>query len=65
MKYFLNITLILFIVVIIFNATRINYSIGITSSPNDKFLYSGLVAIIGIIVVCIVKQIRLLASKTN
>lgn len=65
MKYFLNISLLVFVAVIIFNATKINYSTGLTTDPNDKFLYSGLIAIIGIIVVCIVKQLRLLAVKIN
>lgn len=65
MKYFLNISLLVFVAVIIFNATKINYSAGLTTDPNDKFLYSGLIAIVGIIVVCIVKQLRLLAVKNK
>ncbi|TWP24845.1 hypothetical protein ETU10_02465 [Apibacter muscae] len=49
---------VLFIAVIIFNASKINYSVSLTSDPNDQFFYSGLVAVIGILVVFIVRQLR-------
>ncbi|MDR2122743.1 MAG: hypothetical protein LBP34_06400 [Flavobacteriaceae bacterium] len=62
MKYFLNISLVVFILVIIFNASQINYSAGLTTDPNDKFFYSGLAAVIGILVVFIVKQLRTLSQ---
>ncbi|MDR1877138.1 MAG: hypothetical protein LBQ84_05890 [Flavobacteriaceae bacterium] len=61
MKYFLNISLIVFVVVVIFNAMQINYSAGLTTEPNNRFFYSGLIAILGIIVVFIVKQLRTLS----
>ncbi len=65
MKYFLNIALTIFVAVIIFNATRINYNAGLTTDPNDKFFYSGLAAIIGILVVFIVKQLRALSISNK
>jgi hypothetical protein len=62
MKYFLNLSLAVFIAVIIFNATQINYSTALTTDPNNKFFYSGLIAIMGILVVFIIKKLRTLAQ---
>ncbi|MGM5631728.1 hypothetical protein O2K51_12570 [Apibacter raozihei] len=63
MKNFLNIALIVFLAVVVFNASLINYKLNLTHEPNDKFLYSGLVAVLGILVVFIIKQLRVLSKK--
>jgi hypothetical protein len=64
MKYFLNFTLLAFILLIIFNVTRINYSYELITDPNDKYFYSILFAILGILLLFIIKGLKNL-SKTK
>ncbi len=62
MKYFLNLTLLAFVLLIIFNVTQINYSYGITTDPNDKYFYSILFAIVGILIIFIIKGLKKLSQ---
>jgi hypothetical protein len=62
MKYFFNLTLLAFVLLIIFNATRINFSYELTADPNDKYFYSILFAILGILVIFIMKGLKNLSQ---
>ncbi|CVK15390.1 hypothetical protein Ga0061079_101204 [Apibacter mensalis] len=62
MKYFLNLTLLAFILLIIFNITRINYNYGLTTDPNDKYFYSILFATLGILLIFIMKGLKNLSQ---
>lgn len=62
MKYFLNLTLLAFVLLIIFNATQINYSYGVTTDLNDKYFYSILFAIVGILIIFIIKGLKKLSQ---
>ena len=63
MKYFLKITLIAFILIIVFNATQINYSYELTTDPNDKYFYCSILAIFGILLIFIVKGLKKLVQS--